>query len=327
MATIPTVRGPIPSSQLGVTLVHEHLCPGGSPFQSFPQFAEAAMDYQVMLARKAAEVGINTIVDCGPFPDIPRIIELNERVPELNLVLSAGAYFERLCPEPIRILSEAGMEEHMIKNVTEGFEGFEDSGIRAGVIKVAAGPADPTEHEWEAKNFRAAARVSAKYHVPIVTHACAGARAQMELLQEHGANIAATFYSHVEAKFGWEGRGVEEEAEYLADVARAGGYLHFNNYDFDFDTLWAEMVYLMRYLEENGLGDRILTSIDANWTFDESGRIWHEQEQNHPKTGKRTYAYMITHAVPMLLAEAFSLQQVVKYLVDNPRRYFEAFDS
>jgi predicted metal-dependent phosphotriesterase family hydrolase len=33
---------------------------------------------------------------------------------------------------------------------------------------------------------------------------------------------------------------------------------------------------------------------------------------------------MITTAAPMLLAEGFSLQRITKYLVDNPRRLFEA---
>ena len=326
MARIPTVRGVIDSSQLGVTLVHEHLCPGGSPFASTPRFEKEAMDYQVMLARKAVEVGINTLVDCGPFPDIPRIIALNERVPELNLVLSTGAYGPGSGPASILELDEAGMEEHMTRNITDGYEGFEDTGIRAGVIKVAGNHPDVNENPWEAKNFRAAARVQSRTRVPIVTHACTGAGSQMRLLRDHGANIAATFYSHIEAKFGWEGRSVEQEAEHLSEVAAAGGCLQFNNFDFDFDTPWDEMVYLMTYLEDRGLGDRILISVDANWSFDEEGRIWHEAEKDHPITGRRTYAYMITHAAPMLMAAGFSLQRINNYLVGNPRRYFEAFD-
>lgn len=324
MAAVQTVKGTIDSSEMGVTLVHEHLCPGGSPFATIPEFAEQAMEYQVKLAREAVAVGINTLVDCGPFPDIPKVIELQERVPELNLVLSTGAYSESTTPPAIRALDEVGMEAHMVKCVTEGYEGFEDTGVRAGIIKVAGNNAEVRQDEWEAKNFRAAARAQRRCGVPIVTHACTGARSQMELLREHGAIIGATFYSHIEAKFGWEGRDAEQQAEYLAEVAEAGGLLQFNNFDFDFDTPWEEMVFLMRYLERRGLGDRILISIDANWSFDEEGRIWHEQEKQHAKTGKRTYAYMITHAVPMLLAEGFSLQQMVRYLVDNPRRLFEA---
>jgi len=86
-------------------------------------------------------------------------------------------------------------------------------------------------------------------------------------------------------------------------------------------------VHLLRRLEADEFGDRVFISIDANWSFDEDGRVWHEAEKEHPETGKRTYAYTITHAAPMLMAEGFSLHPINRYLIDNPRRFFEAFDA
>jgi phosphotriesterase-related protein len=323
MAQIATVRGPVDSSQLGVTLVHEHLCFGG-PFSGSDEHAALAMDYQVKLARDAVAVGINTMVDAGPYPLVDRIIELNERVPDLNLILSTGAYLERVSPERIRALDEEAMVDHMVKDITEGYDGFEDTGVRAGIIKVSGSHKGLTE--WEGKNFRAAARVQQMCKVPILTHACGLCREQMELLRDHGADINATFYSHVEAEFGWEGRSLDEEARYLADVTEAGGYLQFNNFDFGFDTPFADMLYLINYLEEQGYGDRIFISIDANWSVDDDGTVWHEAERRHHQTGKRTYAYVITNAAPMLMAAGVSLQRITRYLIDNPRRYFEALD-
>lgn len=327
MAKIPTVAGPVDSSQLGVALIHEHLC-----FRANPEYQDKAMDYQVMLARKAAEAGIDTMIDCTPYPDVRRIIELNERVGELNLILSTGAYLENVgsgADDPVRqgvhLLDERGMVDHMGKNLTEGYDGFENADIRAGVIKVAARTSELSE--WEKKNFRAAARVQRELKVPIISHACAGAREQMEYLRANGADIGGTLYSHVEAKFGWEGRSLEEQAAYLSDITRCGGYLQFNNFDFEFDTPFGDMLYLINYLENDGFGDKIFISIDANWTFDEEGRVWHEGEKEHPETGKRTYAYAITNAAPMLLAAGVSLQRIWKYLVDNPRRYFEAMSE
>jgi len=146
----------------------------------------------------------------------------------------------------------------------------------------------------------------------------------MHYLREQGADISATFYSHIEAEFGWDGRSLAEEAEYLKDVTQAGGFLQFNNFDFEFDTPFPDMLYLINYLEEQGYGDKVFISIDANWEFDEAGRAWHEAEREHPETGKRTYAYAMTNAVPMLMAAGVSLQRITRYLVDNPRRYFEA---
>jgi predicted metal-dependent phosphotriesterase family hydrolase len=34
-------------------------------------------------------------------------------------------------------------------------------------------------------------------------------------------------------------------------------------------------------------------------------------------------AYAITHAVPMLMEAGVSLQRINKYLMDNPRRFFD----
>jgi len=322
MPTVQTVRGPVETGRLGVTLVHEHLNFRSIGGQALAKHVDLNREYQYRLIQDAVNVGVNTIVDCGPFPDVPETQKLAERFPQLNIVLSTGAYLESLVPDTVKNLTEDQMVAHMVKNITKGYEGFEKTGVKAGIIKVAGNKSVLTE--WEKKNFRAAARVQRETHVPIVTHACAGAREQMEILREHGANVAATFYSHVEAEFGWDGRTKEQEAEYLADVARAGGYLHFNNFDFSWDTPFADMVYLINHLESHGFGEKILFSIDVNWTVDDEGRIWHEAQREHPEAGKRTYAYAITHAAPMLMAAGVSLQRIWTYLVDNPRRYFEA---
>ena len=95
---------------------------------------------------------------------------------------------------------------------------------------------------------------------------------------------------------------------------------------FEFDTPFEDILYLFNELERAGYGDRLVFSFDANWNFDDDGRPWHEQEKNHPETGKRTYAYAVTHAAPMLRRAGVSLQRINRYLVSNPRGLFEAFE-
>ena len=324
MSMVPTVQGAMHPHAMGVTLIHEHMC-----FFASERWQGKAMEYQVKLAKDAVAVGIETLVEVSPIPDVGRIIEAQQHAPELNIVLSTGAYLEHprdhaAWTDPVRDLTEDRMVERMVKNLTEGYDGFEATGIRAGLIKIASRKPELTE--WEKKNFRAAARAQRECHVPICVHSCAGCGNQMAYLREHGAHIPATYYCHIECESGWEGRSLEEEARYLADVCRAGGSLQFNNFDFEFDTPLPDMLYLFDYLEENGFGDKILYSIDVNWDFDEDGRPWHEQEKNHPETGKRTYAYAMTRATPMLMQGGVSLKRINKYLIDNPRRLFETFD-
>lgn len=322
MGKVQALRGLVDTSDLGVTLVHEHICFDSlGKVQTDTPFIEKTFAFNLDLLKKARDVGIQTIVELTPWPNVDRILALNEKVPELTIILSTGAYLQS-SGHPITRMSEAELSDHMMEDITRGYAGFQAAGIKAGIIKVAADTSKLTE--WEKRNFRVAARVQRECRVPIATHACAGAREQMEILREAGANIAATFYSHVEAEFGWDGRSLQEEAEYLADVARAGGYLHFNNFDFEFDTPFPDLVYLIDHLEKNGFGDKVFYSIDTNITVDADGKIWMEAEREHPETGRRTYAYAITNATPMLMAAGVSLQRITRYLVDNPRRYFEA---
>jgi phosphotriesterase-related protein len=325
MAQIQTVRGLIDSKNLGVTLVHEHICFDFiGKIQTDSPFLEKTFAFNLNLLKQARDVGINTIVELTPWPNVAKIAKLNELVPELNIILSTGAYLQHF-KHPITKLGETELYDHMVRNITTGYEGFESTGVKAGIIKVAADKSTLTA--WEQRNLRLAARVQKQCRVPIATHACAGCREQMEVLREAGAVITGTFYSHVEAEFGWDGRTLEQEAVYLGDVARAGGYLQFNNFDFEFDTPFADLIYLIDYLEGHGFGNRIFYSIDTNLEVDEEGRIWLEQEKDHPACGKRTYAYAITRATPMLMAAGISLQRINKYLIENPRRYFEALEK
>ena len=322
MSKVRTVRGLLDTGNLGVTLVHEHICFAAlGSVQTGAPYPEKAFAFNLELLKKARDVGINTIVELTPWPNVRAIAELNDAVPELNIVLSTGCYLQG-CGHPVTKLVEGELYERMVGDLTRGYNGFEDTGVKAGIIKVAGETSRLTE--WEKRNLRLAARVQRECKVPIASHACAGAREQMEVLRDAGANIAATFYSHVEAEFGWDGRSLAEEAEYLADVTRAGGYLQFNNFDFDFDTPFPDLLYLINYLEEGGFGDKVFYSIDTNFSIDNDGRIWMEAEREHPQTGRRTYAYAITHAAPMLMAAGVSLQRISKYLMENPRRFFEA---
>ena len=322
VAKVQAVRGLVDTRDLGVTLVHEHICFDFlGKLQTGTPFIEKTFAFNLDLLKKARDVGIQTIVELTPWPNVEKILALNEKVPELSIILSTGSYLQS-CGHPVTGMGETELYDHMVADITRGYAGFETDGVKAGIIKVAADTSRLTD--WEKRTFRIAARVQKECRVPVATHACAGAREQMEVLKAAGANIAATFYSHVEAVFGWDGRSLQEEAEYLADVARAGGYLHFNNFDFEFDTPFPDLMYLINHLENSGFGDKVFYSIDTNITVDADGKIWMEAEREHPETGRRTYAYAITDATPRLMAAGVSLQRITRYLIDNPRRYFEA---
>ncbi|NLE44926.1 MAG: hypothetical protein GX620_09420 [Chloroflexi bacterium] len=312
MSLVHTVNGPVDTSALGPTLIHEHVL-----FQFDDSRRARSIDFAVDLLQDAYDHGVRTVVDLTPVRRIDWFMEIASRV-DIAMVACTGYYLERLTPKPLAVLDEDQMVNRMVRELTEGID---TTGVRAGIIKVAANLPELTE--WEQQVFRAGARAQKLTGACIATHACAGSRAQADLLLEAGADLEKTFFSHVEAEFGWEGRSLQEEAKYLESIARDGGSLLFNNFGFEFDTPWSDLTYLLHYLCDAGYQDKVLISIDCNWTWNAAGDIEFEAEAQHPETARRTFAYVMTDVVPALLSAGFTQEDVDAFLIANPRKFFE----
>lgn len=311
MAQIQTVRGPVDSGQLGLTLIHEHVL-----FQYDDSRRKPSIDLEVKLLDEALGVGVKTVVELTPVRRIDWFMEINSRT-DVNIVASTGYYLERITPKPLAAFSEAQMIERMTRELTEGIDG---TPVKAGIIKVAGNLPELTP--WEIQVFTAAAKVHRQTGACIATHACAGSREQAEVLLRGGADLNRVFFSHVEAEFGWQGRTVQEEAKYLEEIARQGGSLLFNNFGFEWDTPWPDLTYLVHHLCDAGFQEKVLMSMDVNWTWNKEGKIEFEAEVQHPEAARRTYAYMITDAVPALLKAGFTEQDIQTFLVENPCKFF-----
>jgi phosphotriesterase-related protein len=311
MATIQTVRGPIDSEDLGLTLVHEHII-----FQFDDSRRKPSIEFEQKLMQDACKVGVQTMVELTPVRRIDWLMELNNLV-DLNIIASTGYYLDKMTPRPLAAFNEAQMIARMMGELTEGIDG---TNVKAGIIKVAGNLPELTA--WEVQVFTAAAKVQQKTGVCIATHACAGSREQADVLLRAGADLNRAFFSHVEAEFGWQGRTVKEEAKYLEEIARKGGSLLFNNFGFEWDTPWPDMTYLFHHLCDAGLQEKILMSMDVNWTWNQKGEIEFEAQASHPGAERRIYTYMITDVVPALLEAGFSEKDVNEFLVVNPRKFF-----
>ncbi|NPV87293.1 MAG: hypothetical protein HPY45_14945 [Anaerolineae bacterium] len=316
MTTIQTVCGGVPLEALGCTMMHEHIF-----MQYDEQWKGKIFDFVLPELWKLVHAGGRTLIDVMPKPDrrIAWYQQLAQQV-DLNIILSTGFYLEKLpqyvFPE-MRAWDEGRMAEMMLTELCEGIGG---SGVRAGVIKVAADLPELTPFEQRA--LRAAARVQQQTGVPICTHACAGARNQFDLLVQSGADPQRIYLSHVEAEFGWEGRTLRQQAEYLCAIAREGGSLFFNNFAFEFDTPHEDLMYLMHFLADRGYSHRILYGMDTNFTVDEDGSLWLEAQKEHPETAVRTYVYGLRQAQMLMRRWGFGDADFHIFLVENPRRMF-----
>lgn len=315
MKKIETVNGRVDAADLGFTLMHEHL------IFNFPEeHRKAAVEYTRGKLDDFKAAGGRTIVDLTPFRKMDWIFETCKGY-DLNFILPTGYYLEGLpgkLPQGALTRSVGQHAEMMEKEIVEGIDG---TGVKAGIIKVAGNL--PVLTPWEVSVFTAAAKASVKTKTPIATHACAGQRAQQDALLRAGADLSHVFYSHVEAKFGWEGRDVHEELEYYMALLKEGSRIQFNNFDFYFDTPKDELVFLLRNVADRGYLDRIFISIDMNYEIDADGSIWPEATREHPETRKRDYAYIIKETIPLLRDDVgFTDKEIATIFVENPKRYF-----
>ena len=315
---VPTLTGEVACNKLGTTLMHEHVLWFSGPrledagYTPIPEDLQSdTVDFAVSLLNDAARVGIDTIVDLTPF----RPLNLYKRIAErttVNIVASTGFYRRAKSPRWIADMEdEKQMEELMLKEVTEGIDGTK---IRAGIIKLAGEGASLSD--WEKKVFRAAARVQRATGSPIATHT-GGAFEQFDLLVKAGADPHRIFLSHVDV--GRKGKPGE-----LITIAKEGGYLEVDTFGQDFYTPWPDLVSFLRSFCDAGLTNRIFISIDSNWHWENRKKIFEGSGPPNfdPNAANRTFAYMITDAVPMLLKSGFSMKEVNTFLVDNPRNYF-----
>jgi len=165
MAQVWTVKGPVDSQDLGMTLIHEHVL-----FQFDDSRRKQTIDFAVGLLEDAAAKGVKTVVDLTPARRIDWFMEIADRV-DVNIVACTGYYVNRMTPPPLAAFSEAQMVDRMVRELTMGID---TTDVRAGIIKVAG--VDPELTEWEKQVFRAAAAAQRQTGACIATHAIAGSR-------------------------------------------------------------------------------------------------------------------------------------------------------
>jgi len=118
--------------------------------------------------------------------------------------------------------------------------------------------------------------------------------------------------------------GHTDRLERLLSIVKEGGYLEVDTFGQEFYTPWADLTSFLRYFCDAGFTNRLLISIDCNWRWENGKRLFEgaEPPARDPNASKRTYAYMMTDAVPKLMRSEFSEREIHTFLADNPRSFF-----
>ena len=321
--TAQTVTGPIASTDLGFTLPHEHVIFGYPGYQGDvtlgPWNHDLALSTCVETAKAVRSRGIKTVIDatpneCGRSPAFLR--EVSE-ASGLQIMCATGFYYEGEGAKAyFEFRASLGGGEGEIYEMMrrEVVDGIADTGIKAGVIKLASSRDAITPYEQ--MFFRAAARVQRETDVPIITHTQEGRQGpeQAELLLSLGANPSRIMIGHMD--------GNTDPAYHRATLA------HGVNIAFDRIGLQgivgmpsdAERLEVITTLLREGYAKHMLLSHDSIWHW--LGRPIPLPDAILPAIADWHPLHLTDDILPELQRNEISMEQIEQMTVVNPARLF-----
>ncbi len=307
MATVETVTGPVEGKKLGFTLSHEHV--GGQiPVvkHHYPWLVDrdAEREQSIRELSQAKAGGVDSLIELST-PDLERDVELMQEVSQatgVQIVCATGLW--RVIPRYFHDRSADEMADVFRREIEVGIG---ESGIRAGVIKVANDAEGVTEQGE--KLLRAAARVSRQTGRPISTHHWAPkevGRRQVEILHEEGADLDRVCIGH---------SADTTDADYLEDLLRAGVYLSLDRYPslnryrgYEDTPSWQERNATVKTLIDRGWESRLMLGHDY-------------APHVHKEESPTLYLFLTNVALPALRADGVSEETVDTMMREAPRRF------
>lgn len=338
---VQTVSGPVDSSDLGLTLFHEHIFVdnrgraepqvGGGSYADFVWRTKMTAEFSAHLrdapmscedncvlddiALAVEELGAfvdcggRTVIDQTPFGVGRRQLELVDvaRQTGLQIVCGAGYYLERLHPPEVEMMNVEDVAVRLTAELAVG-----ENGIRAGIIGEIGISAEFTNAEK--KVLRGAGRAQIRSGVPLSVHLPGWHRyghQVLDILEAEGVDPKAVVLCHMNPSVA--------DPAYHESLGQRGAYLSFDMCGIDWffsQTGYqaptdAEVASAIFGLCESGYADQILISCD---TF--------LKMQLH-RYGGAGYDHVPRRILPRLQRLGFSISDTLALVTTNPARTFE----
>lgn len=319
MPPVQTVTGPIALSNLGRTLVHEHV------FVLSPEFNDnyqQEWDEEVRVAdavdklRELKALGIDSIMDptvLGLGRYIPRVQQIAAQI-DLNIVVATGVYtwdeiphqFESRGPGLLIDVPEP-LVEIFVEDITKGIGG---TGVRAGILKCAIDQKGLTP--GVERVMRAVGQAHVQTGAPITVHTHPHSRSGLvaqAVLKEEGVPLSKVIVGH---------SGDSNDIDYLCELAEAGSLLGMDRFGINIENSTERRIATIVELVRRGYLERIVISHDANCFID-----YLTIEQKETFLPQWNYRHISEDVLPALLKAGLTESDIDTILVDNPRRHFE----
>ena len=330
---VQTVRGPIDPSELGPTLMHEHVvCDFTPPVRRSEEGVEITlenrwqMDYEwvdapgnrwlldrevaVREMQRMVNDGGKSVVDvsCHPMlldPEGQR--EVSERS-GVNIVRGCGRYIEEFMGPEDLVQGVEGLVADIVRDIEDGYG---ETGIRAGIIG-EIGCSWPWT-EAERRSIEAAVIAQQETGATVTIHPGRNVQAPFEIIafvEAAGADLSRTIMDHIDRRI--------FEIDTLLRFADLGSVLEFDVFgwensrfsqdgDLDLSSDGVKIT-AIRALIDAGHVERIVVGHDIAW------------RTRMVEYGGHGYGHIYRNIVPMMQRRGFTDAEIRTILVENPAR-------
>jgi phosphotriesterase-related protein len=302
---VMTVRGPLPSSELGIALTHEHIL---VDFIGADSISEERWDKAFVEARIGPYLDSVKITGCSTFIDAtpeyigrdPLLLKKISESSGLHIITNTGYYGAAANKYMPRHAWDESAEELASRWTGEWVYGIGETGIKPGFIKI--GVARDSLSELHRKIVRAAAITHLNTGLVIASHTGPALPAfqQIDMLKSMGVDPSAFIWVHAQN---------EKDLSEHARAARMGAWVSLDGIGAGNIPAYVDM---LKNMKDMGLLGRVLLSHDAGWydpAVENGGDI-------------RGYTDLFRYLLPALRDEGFSDDEIEQLTVRNPALAF-----
>lgn len=317
MSRVNTVRGPIPTEELGLVAIHEHIgygMPGSELDTKWWKTPEQRYEETVPKLRRFHEYGGGTFVDATGIcngRDVDYYQSLSEKT-GVHIVASTGFVGGDTA---LPFFARASVDYLAAQFIHEITVGIGNTGGRAGIIKVGVSRGGRMT-DLDKRIYRAAARASLATGVPVLTHLAIDAENAIDIFNEEGLPLDRVLFGHVDD-------GVNADTTRDTWIAEQGGRIGFDTFGYETELpdppFWARprkerLDHFLRFIGQGHLG-KVLASADANC----SPLGW-------PGVKGHTVNYIFEDLIPDLRAAGLDEATITTIFVDNPADFLAIQD-
>ncbi|WP_128547699.1 phosphotriesterase family protein [Larkinella soli] len=299
--TVQTVTGPVRPSDLGLTLIHEHLL---VDFIGADRITRDRWDRAKVITRMLPYLetlhrsGVRTLVECTPayLGRDPLLLKDLSEQSGIRILTNTGYYGASDNKYLPRHAFTETADQLANRWVAEAEGGIDGTGIRPGFMKISVNPGPLSD--LHRKIVTAAARAHKQTGLTIYSHTgpYVPAFEQIEVLKREGVKPDAFVWVHAQG----------QNMVHYARAVREGAWVSLDGLDEKNVAQYAETLLLMK---ENRLLHRTLLSHDAGW---------YDPAQPDGGPVGRDYTVLFKKLMPELNGRGFTKADWKQILETNP---------